>query len=50
MRGGCEGLLKRGEKETLTRAGKKLADFLKGGVEIFIRTAAEGLGKGVTGA
>jgi hypothetical protein len=47
---GWEGLLKRGEKETLTRAGKKLADFLKGGVEVFIRTAAEGLGKGVTGA
>lgn len=47
---GWEGLLKRGEKAALVRAGKKVADFLKGGVEVFIRTAAEGLGKGVTGA
>ncbi len=45
---GWEGVLKRGEKEALVRAGKKVADFLKGGVEVFIRTAAEGLGKGVT--
>ncbi|MFZ5820459.1 MAG: AAA-like domain-containing protein [Chloroflexota bacterium] len=45
---GWEGVLKRGEKEALVRAGKKIGDFLKGGVEVFIRTAAEGLGRGVT--
>ncbi len=47
---GWEGILKRGKKESLSRAGKKISDFLKGGVEVFIRTAAEGLGKGMTGA
>lgn len=47
---GWEGLLKRGEKEALLKVGKQAANFLKDGVQTFIRTAAEGWGRGVTAA
>jgi hypothetical protein len=43
------GLLKTSERRQISAAAKNLGGFLKGGVETFIKTAAEGFGKGVSG-
>ncbi len=42
-----EGILKHGEKEELKEAFKASAQFFGRGVEAFIKSAAEGLGKGI---
>jgi len=44
-----EGLLKHGEKESLQNALRSLKPILKDGALAFIKAAAEGLGKGLSG-
>ena len=44
-----DGSLKSGEKETLLKAVRALGPFLKDGALAFIKGAAEGFGKGLTG-
>jgi hypothetical protein len=43
------GLLKTGERKQLSAAAKSLGMLLKGGLPIFIQSAAEGFGKGLSG-
>jgi AAA+ ATPase superfamily predicted ATPase len=43
-----DGLLKIGEKNQFITAVKGLGGMLKGGVEVFVKTAAEGFGKGIS--
>lgn len=45
-----EGLLKHGEKESLTKALLTLKPMLADGAQAFIRAAAEGFGKGISSA
>lgn len=44
-----DGLLKKGEKEALQRVLGQAADLLKEGAKTFIRAAAEGVARGLTG-
>jgi hypothetical protein len=44
-----EGLLKGGEKRQLIQATRAVGGWLKGGVDDFIKAAAEGFGKAVSG-
>jgi hypothetical protein len=43
-----EGLLKKGEKAQLLHATGTLTGWLKGGIDVFVKSAAEGLGRGMS--
>ncbi|GAB4580354.1 MAG: hypothetical protein Fur0022_30940 [Anaerolineales bacterium] len=44
-----DGLVKTGEKEQLNKAARALGGVLKDGIQTFIKAAAEGVAKGLTG-